>query len=127
MTDPAEVDILLFVRLDEFTVRPISHRTEPHFAFNQRADRLVPTQRRMIWVQIILHLREVGHRLLYLRVIPLHLAAKQIDPSLAPDNSEQRVFKELSRSPNPGVSDPERRDAGCFKFVASREKLVEAH
>src|SRR6202035_1344656 len=95
MANPAEVYILLFVGLDEFTISPISHRAESNFTFNQGADGLVPTQCRVIGVQIILHFCEVLHCLLHLRVIPFHLAAEQIEPSLAPDNPEQRVFKKL--------------------------------
>src|SRR6516164_11254579 len=101
MADPAVVLIWLFISFNKFALGPITHRVKSDLAFHQGTDRLVPTQRRMVRIEVILHFCEITHRLFYLRIIPFHLATEQVGPSLWPDNTQQRVFKELRRGPNP--------------------------
>src|SRR6266436_5630174 len=127
MSDPSKIFLLLLFRLQELSVRPISHGAESHFALDELLDRLIPTERRMIRIDVILHLGEKPHGLLHSRVIPLDCSPEKISPILRTEHSKQCIFEQLRRSPDTRIADAKRSDSSFLEFIASREKLVECH
>src|SRR6202011_1578011 len=97
---PTKVFLLFHVSFDEFAIGPVAHRGESHFALHELLDGLIPSQGGMVRIQIVLHFREILHRLLHLGIVPLHFAAEQIRPTLWSKNSKKRVLKELGGGPD---------------------------
>src|SRR6516164_11501441 len=81
----------------------------------------------MVRIQIILHFREILHRLLHLGIVPPHVATEQIRPALWSDDSKKRVLKELGGGPNSCITKAKSGNAGSLQPVASREELVKGH
>src|SRR6516164_892290 len=127
MTDPAKILLLFQIRFQKLAVRPISHGAESHFTLDELLDRLVPGQCGMIGISIIQHLGEKPHGRLHTRVIPLDRAEEEILPILRTKNPEQRIFEQLCRSPDTGITDSQRRDSSLLKLITIRKELVERH
>src|SRR6516162_4211888 len=127
MTDPAKILFLFQIRFQKLAGRPISHRAESHFALDEELDRLIPSQCGMIGIYIIQHLGEKPHGRLHTRVIPLNRAEEEIPPILRTKHPQQRIFEQLRRRPDTGITDSQRSNSGLLKLIAIRKKLIERH
>src|SRR5262245_55859313 len=93
MTYPAIIFLLLQLGLYELSFGPVPHGTESHFSFDELLNRLIPTQRRMIGIDVILHPGEELHGFLHPRVIPLDRSPEKVSPILWTEHSKQRIFE----------------------------------
>jgi len=64
-----------------------------------------------------------------LRMVPSHLACKEICPTLGSNRPEQRVFKELGSRPDSGtgIAHRERSHSGRFQLFRVGEEFGERH
>src|ERR1700747_1708055 len=81
----------------------------------------------MSWIYIVQHLGEKPHCSLHARVIPLDRAEEEISPILRTEHPKQRIFEQVCRRPDAGITDPQRSDSGLLKLIAIRKKLIESH
>src|SRR6516162_5152733 len=125
MTHPAIIFFVLELGLYELPFSPIPHGAESHFALDELLDYLIPTHRRMIGIDVILHLGEKPHGFLHPWVIPLDCPPEKVVPILRAEHTKQCIFEQLRRSPNTRIANSKRDDSGLLEFIASREELVE--
>src|ERR1700730_13515651 len=92
MADPSEILIILHFSFYKLAVGPVTHPGKRALALYDRLHSLVPAQSRVIGILVPQHFPVSLGCLLNFGVVPSHLPAEKIRPTLRSHCSEQRVF-----------------------------------